>query len=217
MDTMEHARPLSGVDNTAATTPTNSNRKDEGTITPQGGVIHSLTNSALLPRAEKNNRHWDENLPSQQTLLKKAHRPLRYRKRSLVLLACYLPFLIIPWVFTCVMAIRPLGLPSYYNQKGEYGPDMYLVIQFWMGCIRVLNSIASILTIPIVSALLAQGAVVYAQRKKVKQKLSLRQTLTLADRGWNDLPTLWKAFQGIGTSSIYLWLAAGLLLLSKSP
>ncbi|TAQ87222.1 hypothetical protein B7494_g4454 [Chlorociboria aeruginascens] len=145
----------------------------------------------------------------------KSLQPLRYRKRSLWLLGCYLPFLIVPWVLTCIMAIRPLSLPSYYNQRGDYGSNLYLVMLFWLGFVRVLNSIASLITVPVVSALLAQGAVVFSQRRKKKQALSLRQTFALADRGWNDIPTLWSAATGgDGKSSKYLWLAAGLLLLS---
>ena len=142
---------------------------------------------------------------------------LRYRRRSICLLACYLPFLVVPWVLTCILAIRPPSLPSYYNQMGQYGSNLWLVILFWMELIRILNSIASLITVPILSALLAQGAVVYTQRRKLKQALSLRQTFALADRGWSDLPILWNAMFGgesAGTSSKYLWLAAGLLTLS---
>lgn len=139
---------------------------------------------------------------------------LRYRKRSLCLLVCYLPFLILPWVLTCILAIRPPSLPSYYNQMGEYGANLYLVILFWMGLIRVFNAIASLMTVPVLSALLAQGAVVYTQRRKLKQTLNLRQTFALADRGWADIPILWGAWRSAGTSSKYLWLAAGLLSLS---
>ena len=140
---------------------------------------------------------------------------LRYRKRSLCLLACYLPFLIVPWVLTCVMAIRPLSLPSYYNQKGEYGADLFWVMFLWLAFVRVLNAIASLLTFPVISALLAQGAVVYSQRRKAKQALDMRQTFALADRGWASIPLLWSARHGDGTSSKYLWLAAGLLTISR--
>ena len=89
---------------------------------------------------------------------------LRYRKTSIWLAACYLPFLILPWILTCIMVLRPPSLPSYYNQKGEYGDSIYLVMLFWMGFVRVLNAIANVLVVPITSALLAHGAVVYSQR-----------------------------------------------------
>ncbi len=46
---------------------------------------------------------------------KKNRSPLRYQKRSLLLLAIYVPFLIVPWCLTCILAVQPLGLPSYYS------------------------------------------------------------------------------------------------------
>ena len=141
---------------------------------------------------------------------------LRYRRTSLWLLACYLPFLILPWILTCIMANRPPSLPSYYDQKGEYCYYTYLSMLFWLAFVRILNSIAAVLVVPITSALLAQGAVVYTQRRKSEQKLNLRQTFALSDRGWTDIPILWSAYRKRGMASKYLKLAACLLLLSKS-
>lgn len=151
---------------------------------------------------------------SSQTTNVEKEPTLRYRRRSLCLLGCYLPCLIVPWALTCVLAIRPLSFHSYYNQMGQFGADTYLVILFWMGFVRVLNAIASVLTVPVTSALLAQGAVVYSQRRKIKQALTLRQTFAFADRAWADVPAMWAAKNGNGTGSKYLWLAAGLLTLS---
>ncbi|KAI9731061.1 MAG: hypothetical protein M1818_007918 [Claussenomyces sp. TS43310] len=81
--------------------------------------------------------------------------------------------------------------------------------------VRVLNAIASVLTIPVVSAVLAHGAVVYAQRRKAQQAVSLRQVFALADRAWSDVLMLWDAIWKDGTSSPYIWFAAGLLALSS--
>jgi hypothetical protein len=143
---------------------------------------------------------------------------LRYRRTSLCLLACYLPFLVLPWILTNIMAHRPPSLPSYFNQKGQYCQWKWLAILFWVAFVRILNSIASILTVPTTSALLAHGAVVYMQRRKrkPKQKLNLRQTFALSDYAWTDIPMLWKAYRGDGTGSKYLALAACLLTISKS-
>lgn len=140
---------------------------------------------------------------------------LRYRKRSLCIVSCYLPFLIVPWILTCILTVRPLSHSSYYNQQGDFGPRAYLAMIYWMGVVRVLNAISSVLTIPITSAVLAQGAVVYSQRRKLKQKLNLRQVFAFADRAWSDIPAMWSAMRGNGTGSNYLWLAAGLLVISK--
>ena len=62
----------------------------------------------------------------------------------------------------------------------------------------------------------AQVAVVYTQRRRAKQKLNLRQTFALSDRGWGDITILWGAYrQDKGTASRYLKYAACLLILSK--
>lgn len=141
--------------------------------------------------------------------------PLRYYKRSLLLLLLYVPFLVVPWVLTRILVNRPLGLPSYYNQKGEYGTNIYQRMLFWMRFVNVLDAIASILTVPVISALLAHGAVVYSQRRKAQQAMNLRQSFALADRAWGNVVSLWGAIWNDGTSSPYLWFAAILLGLSK--
>lgn len=213
-----HTRPSFDRNDEDAITALSSNELHSGAPTPTRERSRSNADSARLSKPEQDNSARAGSAPVATKLDQNTTsiRPLRYRKRSLILLLCYLPFLIVPWVLTCIMAIRPPSLPSYYNQKGEYGANLYLVMLFWMGFIRVLNSIASLLTVPVVSALLAQGAVVFSQRRKVKQALNLRQTFTLADRGWNDIPTLWAArHSSTGMGSKYLWLAAALLLLSK--
>lgn len=141
---------------------------------------------------------------------------LRYRRTSLWLLACYLPFLVLPWILINIMEDRPPNLPSYYNQRGEYCSWKITSILFWFAFVRILNSIASVLVVPITSALLAQGAVVYMQRRKSEHKLNLRQTFALSDRGWSDIPILWSAYREKGPQSHYLTVAAGLLLISQS-
>ena len=143
---------------------------------------------------------------------------LRYRRTALWLLLCYVPFLILPWILVNIMVDRPPNLPSYYNQRGEYGYWTVLGMVFWLVFVRVLNSIASVLVVPITSALLAQGAVVYTQRRKAEQKLNLAQTFALSDRGWADIPILWGVYRergNGGNGSKYLMLAACLLALSK--
>jgi hypothetical protein len=140
---------------------------------------------------------------------------LRYRRTSLVLLACYVPFLVVPWILTCIMAYRPPSFSTYYNQRGSFCEKKYLAILFWPAFVRVLNAIASVLVVPITSALLAHGAVVYSQRRKLVQKLNLKQTFALSDRAWADIPMLWGAYRREnGTASRYLTLAVLLIALS---
>jgi len=140
---------------------------------------------------------------------------LQYRKKSIILVAFYLPILILPWILTCVLAIRPLGAVSYLNQRHGLTLKQLDQIELVNDVSRVLNAISAVATIPLISALLAQAAVVYSQRHKQHQRLSLVQVFALADKGWSDVSVLWRALHGkAGPNSRFLWL--GVLLISIS-
>ncbi|KAI7157093.1 hypothetical protein KC349_g5825 [Hortaea werneckii] len=145
---------------------------------------------------------------------------LRYRKRYAAILAFYLALLILPWVFTCVLSKRPISHPTYYNQRGEFGGWIYVELLSWMAAVNVLNTIASVITIPVLSCLVAQAAVVYCQRRKKAQAINLRQTLVLADRGWLDLAALWDPIAAFFNSTPYSgstrfqWIAFGLFVVA---
>ncbi|KAJ5827341.1 hypothetical protein N7447_004104 [Penicillium robsamsonii] len=153
--------------------------------------------------------------PPQQTI------SLRYRKRNIYLLIFYALLLVIPWVLTCVLAGPPArkggsGQP-YFPQSGLSAHGIYSMLS-WVAAVRTLNSIAGVITIPVISALLAQAAVVYTQKRKINQTLNLRQTFVLADRRWSDPTVIVEAFRstGSGISSRFLWLGMALVLLSAA-
>lgn len=143
---------------------------------------------------------------------------LRYRIRGLFLIALYFPLLLIPWAVTLVIADRPFSHGSYIKHSGFLRKDI-ITVEKWVVAINVLNSIASIVTIPILSALLAQAAVVYSQRRSHHQHLSVRHLFALADRGWSDLDILYNAWRwkerGSRSVRTFLYLALGLILTSK--
>ena len=142
--------------------------------------------------------------------------PLRYRKRSLWILAFYLPILVIPWVVTCVMMVRPLSSRSYYqNRSGMSRPDLSDLLAA-LRVTGVFEKIQAVLAIPIVSGLLAEAAVVYSQRRGPSQKLSVRQLLALADRPWADAASYFKSSSDMGS---HLIMASGLfiLLIAATP
>ncbi|KAM0541098.1 hypothetical protein ACHAO7_010755 [Fusarium culmorum] len=91
-------------------------------------------------------------------------------------------------------------------------------IKDWSTATNILSRIAATLGLPIVSALMAQAVVVYSQLRKEGQeeKLNVLQLFALSDRGWMDIPILWTScFGARSRSSRFLWLAAGLVLVSK--
>lgn len=102
------------------------------------------------------------------------------------------------------------------------GAWIYVELLSWMAAVNVLNTIASVITIPVLSCLVAQAAVVYCQRRKKGQAINLRQALVLADRGWLDPAALWDPIAAFfnctpyGGSTRFQWIAFGLFVVGKA-
>lgn len=115
------------------------------------------------------------------------HSIFRYRKRSLLLLLFYIPLLVIPWVLTCILSTRRVrngdDSTQYFPPSG-LAPNGVDSLSGWVTAIRTLNGIASVATVPVISALLAQAAVVYTQRRKANQKT---QHATDTHSGWSSM------------------------------
>ncbi|KAJ4311815.1 hypothetical protein N0V94_007757 [Neodidymelliopsis sp. IMI 364377] len=145
---------------------------------------------------------------------------LRYRMRTLWLLAFYVPLVILPWVFTCVLSTRPINGSSYVNQQGFLAKEIKS-IRNWKTAVDVLNSIVALITIPFLSAVLAQAAVVFCQRQHAGQFLSLKDMFALADRAWTNPGELWRSVRsstkrkemGTKSSGPFLLLAAALIII----
>lgn len=137
---------------------------------------------------------------------------LRYRKTPIFLLIIYLPTLIVPWVLICIMTKRPLGSSSYYDQSGTHSTNNLAGIVI----AQLFKAINAVLAVPIISALLAHAAVVYAMRRRPDQKLNIQQLFALADKGWSNYLLLWSA-RSRGRSSLFLWLGALLVFLGLAP
>ncbi|KAF4976454.1 hypothetical protein FZEAL_6892 [Fusarium zealandicum] len=148
--------------------------------------------------------------------LAKDEQILRYRKRSIWILAFYLPLLVLPWGLTCILMYRPIHLHAYIDQSGSYTPRDIANLENFQTAVDVLTRIGAIVGIPIVSALLAHGAVVYTQRSRPGQKLSVLQMFTLADRQWLDVSFLWRVVfkSALPASSTYFCLAVGLVIIT---
>lgn len=77
----------------------------------------------------------------------------------------------------------------------------------------VLNSIAGLVTIPFLSALLGQAAVVFCQKQRPEQSLGLLDMFALADRGWTNVGVIWASIWSWNSSkaSNNKWIGAFLL------
>jgi hypothetical protein len=165
-------------------------------------------------------------------------RPLRYRTGAFWLLGIYISLISIPWILTCVLANRPINSSSYTRQQGFLNHDISNMRK-WKIALDVLNSITGLITskqqirqtlpatradstnydpVPVLSALLAQAAVVFCQRQKPDEFLSLMDMFALADRGWTSVPLIWRSIRmrqkklGRKSSAAFLLPAAGLIL-----
>ncbi|KAI9373941.1 hypothetical protein BJX61DRAFT_551929 [Aspergillus egyptiacus] len=117
-----------------------------------------------------------------------------HRSANALVLALFYAALMLPsWIITCILTSRPIPTDSYDSISGYHrtwpGPkqySLYLQNERWYHAARVLQSIASVLVLPLTSAVCASAAVIYMQRGG---DLTLRQTMALADRSWMDLWT----------------------------
>ncbi|KAJ7159600.1 hypothetical protein C8R46DRAFT_1194891 [Mycena filopes] len=104
--------------------------------------------------------------------------------------------------------------PVLLRPERDIPPSGLLTIYIVVGLVRVLNSISGVLVVPVVGSIIAQAAVVFAQRRRAKQELNLVQLFALADRGWGSFSILWNA-RRTGASSTFLTAAAWMTIISS--
>ncbi|KAM0275907.1 hypothetical protein ACHAQH_007294 [Verticillium albo-atrum] len=150
-----------------------------------------------------------EGTPKASATVKQQHvQPQRYSWQPLVILIVYVVLLITPWILICVVVTRTPRDGSVTIRQKDLN-----IYESWLDAVPVIDTVAAVITIPFVSALLAHGAAVYAQRKNMKQRVTLRQLIGLADRNWVTIdPT--HLHRAPGDRSLYLYLATVLLLIS---
>lgn len=137
---------------------------------------------------------------------------LHFHKRAFLLLLFYIPLVLIPWVVTMIMVHRPLTRPSWIRLQGFWMKD-YKVMKGWATAIPIMNACAAVVAITVTSAVIAQAAVVFSQRRHPGQQLNVKQLFSLADRVWCDLGALprsvthgnarWKGFV-LGATALVL-------------
>lgn len=144
---------------------------------------------------------------------------LKHHYPAIWLIIIYIPLVIVPWTTTVILTYRPISKSTYYYLEG-FDLDEYKRMQSWVTAIDVLNSIASLLAVPVVSFVIAQTAVVFSQKRAPARQLSVRDIFALADRAWTDISVLFKLMNAKGHGSRafngFITLASGLLLISES-
>ncbi|KAJ7290564.1 hypothetical protein C8J57DRAFT_1705887 [Mycena rebaudengoi] len=134
-----------------------------------------------------------------------AQAPLQYSASIVFFALCYATMAVIAWAATCYLSFKPIGAKHYgvvvLNKENDgYGwisdeayHQLYVRSEEWFRAARVLAAIVATLTIPVATSVCTRAAVAFHQR----QRLTLRQTMTLADKAWIE-PVTWLRLVGAG-------------------
>ncbi|KAJ7441120.1 hypothetical protein FB451DRAFT_1441581 [Mycena latifolia] len=131
--------------------------------------------------------------------------PLQYSASIVFFALCYATMAVIAWAATCYLSFKPIGAKHYgvvvLNKENDgYGwigskayHQLYVRSEEWFRAARVLAAIVATLTIPVATSVCTRAAVAFHQR----QRLTLRQTMTLANKAWIE-PVTWLRLVGAG-------------------
>jgi hypothetical protein len=126
------------------------------------------------PQYEEATPMREEALPPYQRQDTANTTPLRRNYYILVPTAMYTVLVLYSWITICLISHGPLVLD---NEPLKYR-------QYYAA--RITQSIVSVATLPMLSAVCACAAAVFVQNQRNADSLSVRQVMALADRRWSD-------------------------------
>ena len=188
---------------------------------PSASALHGPSNTGSIV-SEEEQSHWNQDTGTPiRTAQDRAAGELKKHTLALLLVLVYAFVAILSWSITCVLSYQPLGIPTYFDQSGNYSRRHYETTDNWRKAASVGQSIVGVISIPVTSAICAKAAAVYCQRRSDVNmpSLSLRQMLVLADKGWTDLTTLLNVMRpstSRRTRSPLLILSATLVIIGRS-
>ncbi|KAF7329887.1 hypothetical protein MKEN_00252400 [Mycena kentingensis (nom. inval.)] len=124
--------------------------------------------------------------------------PLQTSFTIVIFALVYTTLAVIAWAATCYLSFKPIGANHYgvwvlNAENNGWGwtsarafHSLYEKSENWFRVARVLAAIVATLTIPVATSVCTRAAVAFHQRSK----LTLRQTMALADRAWIE-PSTW--------------------------
>lgn len=132
---------------------------------------------------------------------------LRRAPHILILALLYAAIALFGWTVHCILTRRPIGAKSYYtNFHTTTGWWDYLYgartsfgqTDRYLRAAGFCQSLAGVLTIPLTSMVCSCAAVAFLQQhtKQSWRSLTLRQSMALADKGWNDPVLITKIIAG---------------------
>ena len=195
---------------------------------PRGPNIQTPLNKAARSSPE-NGIHWSRISAKAPSAKERLTRGLtrdgvageaKKHRLALWLIFLYAFVAIFSWTVTCILCYRPIGVPTYFDQVGNYTRSHYETTNNWRKAASIGLSILGVISIPVTSAICAKAATVYCQRRSDDKapSLSLRQMLALADKGWSDTATLLDVVRpstSRRTRSPLLILSAGLVAIGQ--
>jgi hypothetical protein len=149
---------------------------------------------------------------------------LHHSSYVFLLVTLYAGFALFAWVVTCILTRRPITAQHYGEWIWDTGSNdmvyvkndhaLFVKNEQWYRTARVVQSIVSVLTIPLTSAVCSSAAVIFVQHNRKSFRLNIRQVMVLADKGWSDpaayvkIVTSWKRY---GSSFIVMAILLNIL------
>ncbi|KAK7188375.1 uncharacterized protein CC84DRAFT_1123629 [Paraphaeosphaeria sporulosa] len=128
----------------------------------------------------------------------------------------YATFALFPWICLCILSKRPITKEKAYisvDTSSSQPEHWYHVSEKYFKVAHILQSIATLVTIPVTTAICSMACVVYMQSSPLRRSLTLRQSMALADSGWLSPHVLAK----LGTTgSLPLYTAFALALFGSA-
>lgn len=120
------------------------------------------------------------------------------------------------WILICLLTSKPLTAKRYGFDTREQDSSRlqarFIKSEQIYRAARTVQAVVGVLTIPLTSAVCSAAAVVFTQAGRQERRLTLRQTMTLADKGWTDPTTIARLLSGRGRQFSSSLLICALLL-----
>ena len=130
----------------------------------------------------------------------------------------YIALALFPWIALCIMCDRPLYYESYFVVHDHYYGDADLrTNEEYIQAANIMRAFAMVLMVPVTGFVCSVAAMAYVQSGASTSRLSLKQSMAVADRQWTSPHAIVKA----GSSPLYIGFAMILLgkftILPSSP
>ncbi|KIM98714.1 hypothetical protein OIDMADRAFT_128159 [Oidiodendron maius Zn] len=143
------------------------------------------------------------------------------------LVLLYAAFALLAWTITAILTFRPISGQAHYGAwfpgNLDYGTgggnvhQFYVQSEKWYHAARVIQSMVTLVTIPLTSVVCSNAAIVFITHHQ-GERLSLRKVITLADKSWTDPLTYprivmsWKRYRSRFLLAAFLLTALGAVL-----